>query len=271
MTTRKGKRAAKSEETDSTEELAEAVRSALKAAQLADDAAADIESLKAENAAFIRGTQSLSKKMSALAIGAMAGAFIAVTLSGLVYFRSVKDLRENAELQAQLLAEILTQTAALEEVVVQAGNQQGSVVREISTEIANATDRLSAEMASYATDLSSFQPQTTTGMGDEIAGSIDTLNGTVISDMETLRSDILGAIGDLEMSMTEVCVSASGGIAPDVTNEVSILLEELRGTVSAVQTMTTSQTRTTTPASSPRPASRPTAQAAPAPNPFSFP
>ncbi len=285
MTTRKGKRATKAEEpeTSETDALSDAMTKALDAARLADDAADDIEAIRTENEKVVEKVQSTSKKLTALSLGAFAGAAVAMTLSGLVYFRSVGDLRENAELQAQLLAELLSQTAALEEVVVQAGNQQGTIVREINAEVREVRDRLSTEIATVATDvagyaaeMAGFQPQMASGMNDEMSGQIG-----------TMRDDIMGAIADLELTLTGMVQASASGMPPETMAELTTLVGELRVAMAEAQTAAAMATRNATQSSSTssnasrstssssgssRPAARPAAtRAAPEPNPFSFP
>lgn len=262
MTARKGKRAATdTDETVEVDSIAEAVDRALEAVRLADDAAEDIEAMRKEQNAFVEKVKANTKNVSALAIGAFAGAAVAVVLSGLVYFRSVKDLRENAELQAETLAQILSQTAALQEVVVQAGNQQGTLTNDIRQSINEATERLSTEMGGYAEDIAGFQPQMATG-----------INAEVTAQISQLRDDLMGAVADLDLNLTGVISNASSGGSSDAMAELTTLIGELRTAIAQAQTASRSvaaqpstQRRSST---SSRPSST---RAVPEVNPYSFP
>lgn len=260
MTARKGKRAATdTDEIVEVDGIAEAVDRALEAVRMADDAAEDIEAMRKEQNAFVEKVKANTKNVSALAIGAFAGAAVAVVLSGLVYFRSVKDLRENAELQAETLAQILSQTAALQEVVVQAGNQQGTLTNDIRQSISEATERLSSEMGSFAEDIAGFQPQMATGLNDEITSQIG-----------QLRTDLMGAVADLDLSLTGLISTGSTGGSPEAMTELTALVGELRTAIAqAAPRAVPSQSSTPRRSSSSTRSS--SAQRAPETNPYSYP
>ena len=272
MTARKGKRAASKQAEDTENEeanaLSETISRALESAKLADDAAHDVEAIRGEHEAFVEKVQKTSKTMAALGVGAAIGASLAMIMSGLVYFRSVKDLRENAELQAEAFAQLVQQTAALNEVVVQAGNQQGDIRDDITVSVTEALletgDRISDEIASFANDSAGFEPQFASGITTEVQ-----------SQIEVLTDEMKAAMADLELSLTEVITTggASGSAGGAVTDELKALIEELRKASAeiAVQKATPAPAPRSTSTASNRSTTRARPAPRPAPNPFSFP
>lgn len=211
--------------TSEADELSETITKALDAARLADDAADDIEKLKSAHDAFVAKVQAQGKRMGALAIGAMVGGLMATTIAGLVYFRSVKDLRENAELQAETLAQLVEQTAALREVVSQAGNQQGALNTEITTAISQSTERLSTELATFATENAGIGNQMAAGMGTEMT-----------AQLTMMQEAIVASIAELDVSLKSVITGQGGaGMSTADQEEITALIEELRTAVATVQ------------------------------------
>lgn len=220
MTARKRKSAASvNDDTPEVELVTRTIDRALKAARLADDAASDIETIKKEHYAFIERLNANTKNVIALAIGALVGAMISVMLAGLVYFRSVNDLRENAQLQAETLTQLMSQTMSLQEIVTQASNQQGSMADDISLDIKEMTERISREMHNYAEDLRNFQPQMASGINSEVSTQIT-----------KIREDMMGAIADLDLNLTGLIsnMSASGSSNDFAENALSELISEMR-------------------------------------------
>lgn len=95
--------------TDDSDPVADGLRRALEAAELANDAAEDVSRLGKAHQDFSDRVMAAQKRTTALAGGALAGAAVALGLAALVYFRSVADLREAADLQAEAVKLVVEQ------------------------------------------------------------------------------------------------------------------------------------------------------------------
>ena len=269
MPPRKSKAADTEEEAkaNEAEALSEAIGRALEAARLADDAAEDIDKIRKSSQIAIDKMQKNTSRLTAMTVGAAIGAFVALILSGLVYFRSVQDMRETTELQAEALAQFISQTAALQEVVQQAAVQQGGIQTTFELKTRELGERISTEIAAYANDVAeatNMQPQMTSGVLDEL------------SDQMNLQSEqVLSAISDLDVSMTNIVTGSSEGVMPETMIEMTSLISELQMVVADSrrqaqerQEQTASAPQRSTPAPSTSTSRRVTT---PEPNPFSFP
>ncbi|WP_194097003.1 hypothetical protein [Marivivens aquimaris] len=262
------------EEMTEAEQLTDSINRALESARLADDAAQDIETIKKAHDAFVVKVQQSQKKLGAMAIGALVGGLLATTIAGLIYFRSVNDLRENAELQAEALAAIVAQTAALQEVVTQAGNQQGAMQTVLTSHIDEATERLSAEMALMATQAPVPEPEEAGTDDNMVPQMMSGVNDTITAKIDEVHEDLLGAITDLDLSLTNIITETSGGMGDETRAQMTEMIGELRTAIAAAQTAAARPAPAPTPtptraATTTRPAPRPAP--APAPNPFSIP
>ncbi len=272
MPPRKSKAAesAEEEQANEAEALSDAVGRALEAARLADDAADDVDKIRKANQAMVDKVQKNSSRLMALSVGAFVGAFVALILSGLVYFRTVQDMRETTELQAEAMAQFVSQTAALQEVVQQAAVQQGGIQTTFELKTRELGDRISAEITAYANDVAeatNMQPQMASGVFDELS-----------DQLKAQEEQLLGAIADLDVSMTSIVTESGEGVMPETITEMATLITELQ--LILADTRAQAEARAQQAAAASAAAQRPTSTAsststrrtpAPEPNPFSFP
>ena len=226
--------------------LQESVSKALEAARLADDAAQEVEDLRKENDAFVEKIEKTNKRISAVAIGAAAGATLAMALSGLVYFRSVADLREAAELQAEAMARLMEQNVALKLVVEEAANQQGAVQAVVMAQ----AERISLEMAELfaVPEENPADAEALTGLQDDVAANLD-----------KLRTDMTAAIADLDLSLSQKLSSISAG----GTGVSDAALVDLAGLIQELKTTLATRNRAPAAATPSAPAARPATPPAP--------
>lgn len=271
MPPRKSKAAdtAEDENLNEAEALSDAVSRALEAARLADDAAEDVDKLRKVNQAALEKVQKASGRLMALSIGAFAGSFVALMLSGLVYFRTVQDMRETTELQAEALAQFVAQTASLQEVVQQAAVQQGGIQTTFELKTRELGERISTEIAAYASDVAeatNMQPQMASGVLDELSAQLDAQGEQVMS-----------AIADLDVSMTGIVTGSGDSMMPETLTEMATLITELQLIIVDMRAEANTRQQQAATAPAPRPSAPATAapttrRAPPAePNPFSFP
>lgn len=236
--------------------LQECIQRALDAARMADDAAEDIDAMRISNEAVIKAMEVSQKRTSYLAIGAAVGAVVATALSGLVYFRSVEDLREAGLIQAETMKALAEQTLALQDVVTAAGEDNKALADKLDTFQSTMMDDLNALVSESA----SMQPQ--------IASAIQTHTEESIL---ALKDELIAVVNDLDMSLTQVMAEniAKAPSGEGLSPELIQILSEIKSQLAARPTQTAASASTTRRAntSSSRPASRPAAE----PNPFTFP
>lgn len=244
-----------SEEGEAT--LQECIQRALDAARMADDAAEDIDAMRISNEAVIKAMEVSQKRTSYLAIGAAVGAVVATVLSGLVYFRSVGDLREAGMIQAETMKALAEQTLALQDVVTAAGDDNKALADKMDAFQTTMMDDLNV----LVTETASMQPQIATAIQSHTEESI-----------LALKEELIAIVNDLDMSLTQVMAESvartpSGeGLPPELIQVLSEIKSQLAARPTQTASSAPASTRRSNTSSS-RPASRPAAE----PNPFKFP
>lgn len=228
--------------TDDTDPVADGLRRALEAAELANDAAEDVSRLGAAHKAFSERMIAAQKRTTALAGGALMGAVVALGLASLVYFRSVADLHEAAELQAEAAKLIV------EEVLKMKENGEEETTR------AKAFEEKLDDVAKRILD----------GMAEERqAAPEDGLAETLTAEMKKVEESILAALAEVDL----------GAADPTAVTEALARIEAglLRATAAPAAPKTPPASKPAPAQTAAKPASKPRAAAAPEPNPFAFP
>lgn len=117
--------------TEDTDPVAEGLRRAIEAADAANDAAEDVARLGKAQKEFVDRVSKAQKRSSAMATGATIGAVVSLALAGLVYLRSVGDLHEAADLQAEAAKLIAEEVMALKEARGEGGEQKEDPVKKL--------------------------------------------------------------------------------------------------------------------------------------------
>lgn len=228
--------------TDDTDPVADGLRRALEAAELANDAAEDVSRLGAAHKAFSERMIAAQKRTTALAGGALMGAVVALGLASLVYFRSVADLHEAAELQAEAAKLIV------EEVLKMKENGEEETTR------AKAFEEKLDDVAKRILD----------GMAEERqAAPEDGLAETLTAEMKKVEESILAALAEVDL----------GAADPTAVTEALARIEAglLRATAAPAAPKTPPASKPAPAQTAAKSASKPRAAAAPEPNPFAFP
>lgn len=244
-------------EGQATDEMLEGIKRALDAADAANEAAADIASLQAAHRAFAEAVIRGQRRNTMFAAGAAAGAAVALALAGIVYFRSVADLRVAASVQseaASLLVEELTQIDHIGDVVT----EQQDVMKK---DLLDLLEKVKDEIRRAAVEGESPAPEETAApMDAQVATAI---RDGVKADLEAVRDEILSALA-------EVNLGTQGGAD---TAELTALIAELKavtGGGAAVEGGSGTKPPAPVPAPAPRP-SKPKPKPAPEPDPFTYP
>ncbi len=240
------------ETVDSEIDLADSVRRALQAASVANDAAEEVATLSDQNRKAIQDALSSQKRLSAIALGALIGSVISLGLGGLLYMRSVADLREAAELQALANKAAIEQVQALASAVQSAQgtlSDLGALNDQIAARIDGLADRFSGDLRSFADEAAAVQPQFASAIQKHIDDGL----------LQT-RGEILTALAEIE---------AAGPQAGATDPELLRLLSDVRDRLKA-PTPAKAPSQPSSPAK-PKPKPKPASDQGAAASPFRYP
>jgi hypothetical protein len=236
-----------------TDDLSDAVRRALQAAAVANDAADEFAALSAKAETAVLSATAAQKRSTAVASGALGGAILVIGLSSLVYLRSVGDLREAAALQAAATKATIEQVHDMQAAIHKAEETVAglTVLRDqMGAQFDGLGDRIKGDIESLAANATTMQPQVATAIQDHVDASLN-----------DMRGQLMAALAEMEMSS-----STAGGIDADT----KMLLKDLRDRLSKP-----SPSPAKAPAKAPVSTTRKSTAAKPAPKPakapFSFP
>lgn len=234
------------------DDLADSVKRALEAASVANDAAEEVAGLAEQSRKAIQDAMASQKRLSAIAIGAFVGCVISLCLGGLLYLRSVADLREAAELQALANKAAVEQIQSLASAVDSAQgtlSDLGALNDQIAARIDGLGDRFAGDLRNFAAEASAIQPQFATAIQKHID------DGLVLT-----RGEILTALAEIEVPSGQ---SRAGD------QELMRLLADVRDRLKSPPAPKP-QTKPT-PAQKPKAKPKPAATQVPETPPFSFP
>lgn len=264
--------------TEETDPVADGLRRAIAAADAANDAAEDIARLGKAQKDFVEKVSRAQKRSSALATGATVGAVVSLALAALVYFRSVGDLHEAAELHVEAAKLVAEQVVKLKEAREGEAEKDDPVAKTLETLPANVAEAVAAKLAEAAP-----------AEGEAAAGD-------AVTAVEAARDEILAALAEIDLTGAAPRPEASPAAAteapsaegPAATPAMAAPadLQDIRESLARIEAgllrlsaAPAAPTAAAKPASAP-PAKAPAAKAAPSksggkaaaePNPFSFP
>lgn len=236
--------------TGESDETQDSIRRALEAAEAANDAAGDFAQLSAAHKAFAQAVIKGQRRNTAIASGAFLGTLVALGLAGLVYFRSVADLREASEVQAtaaELLVEQITRFEELMPVVEEKQHELVAVMEE-------STQRITDAMAKEARESKPMDSQIAT-----------TITENLQAELAKLGEEMTNLMAELDLK------SGGGGAAnPELVAKIDALLLALNKEPAAAPAATPRAT-SAAPAAPSRPRNRTDAPATAEPSPFTYP
>ena len=234
------------------------IRRALEAAEAANDAAQELADLSAAHRAFAEAVIKGQRRNTLFASGALAGSIVAVVLGGLVYFRSVADLRMAAGVQSEAAALLVKEVKQIDGIGDTVEEQQNVMKTDLLALLEQVKDEIRIAGADALT-LPEAEP-----MGPEIAEAV---RAGVKEDIDAAKTELMTALAEIEVK---------GGSKS--LDELKALITELsmRSATAARETASPAPAQATpTPATqaggarNTRPATR--AASAPEPNPFVYP
>lgn len=194
--------------TDATAEIENSIRMALEAAEAANDSATEIERLSSDTRAAAERLDKFAKLMKPLVLGTVAGAVASVVIGGLVYFRTVAEMRSTAATQIEALGVFTQSVAELKQQVaaVQAQadaraaadearqNNHAAVLAAIDAAKAEVAAQVSAQGATDAPDAgSAATAQMLRGLSEQIT-----------ADHAATRDAFAAGLSDLQLALTKM-------------------------------------------------------------------
>lgn len=228
-------------------EIESSIQLALEAAAAANDAASDVESLSSDTQAAAARLDKFAKVMKPMMMGVVAGAVLAILLGGLVYFRTLSEMRLATATQMEALAVFSTSVDEL-------NSQIGSLETLSETLATLQTDQDTAFTELEATLLSALQTVTETAEADaEAAASpldgqmLRSLSENVQQNHQDTRDAVTQGLSDLQLALSRMLADRQAAApAPQAAPKP----------VASVK---------------PRPKPRPVAKAKPVSNPYKYP
>lgn len=233
------------------DQITEAIKRALDAAEAANFAAEDIARISAAHRTFAEDVARSQKRSTALAGGAALGALLGLGLGGLIWFRSVADLREAGTVQATA-AELLVEQVSRFDAMLDKAEEREAMVDAALTAM---TEKVSYDLAKLGREQKPMDAQVATAIRDGVK-----------EDLAATKDEVLAAIA----------AAPAGGTMLD-SPEMKVLLEEMRAMVT--QAATAPEAKPAAAASEPEKAPAPKPKPKPAtraakpaePDPFVYP
>ncbi len=190
------------------DEITEAIKRALDAAEAANFAAEDIARISAAHRSFADSVARGQKRSAALAGGAALGALLGLGLGGLIWFRSVADLREAGEVQATAAEILVEQVTRFDAMLDQAEEREAAV----KASLAALTEQVSNDLAKLGREQKPMDAQVATAIRDGVK-----------EDLTAAKDEVIAALA----------AAPAGGSVLD-SPEMKVLLEELHSVVTQV-------------------------------------
>lgn len=182
-----------------TPDTSEAIKIALASAETANDAAS-----LAENTSQKLSTKAdwVDRKLIPAGIGALVAMTICAGLSGLIYYRTLSDLRTARDTHVEALHLFTQNVNRLNETVTIAHDMISSQAGE-RTELAQSLAAITDRMTQLELQISSSSESITAALGDGSQGFAGQLAETMDPKVELIRDDILAGLSDLQVALSQ--------------------------------------------------------------------
>lgn len=184
--------------TTASPELESSIQLALEAAAAANDAASDVETLSSDTKAAAARLDKFAQVMRPIMMGVVAGALLSIVLGGLVYFRTLSEMRLATATQMEALALFST---SVDELKAQIGSLEtlGETLTVLQTEQDSAFSALEAKME--AALLPSEPDGTVSPLDSQMLRS---LSDTVAQNHQSTRDAITQGLSDLQLALSRM-------------------------------------------------------------------
>jgi hypothetical protein len=189
-----------------TADLENSIQMALEAAAAANDTAEDVSKLSSDVQAAAGRLDKWGKQMKPVMIGLIAGAGLSIALGGLVYFRTLSEMRTTSAMHVEALslfsksvtelqAEV-TKLAAMEERMIALETVQAEGFARLDGAMAQNVEALTAAMAPSETE----GDKTEGPLPQMLRGLVETVEGNHKKTQETFKA----GLSDLQLAMTRM-------------------------------------------------------------------
>ncbi|TQE98290.1 MAG: hypothetical protein FKY71_14610 [Spiribacter salinus] len=233
-------------------DLENSLQLAIEAAAAANDAANDVATLSSETHAAADRLDKFAQVMKPLMLGLIAGAVLAIALGGLVYFRTLSEMRLATATQTEALALFSTSVGDLQE---QVGSLEtlGETLATLQTEQDTAFAQLEATVQTALETPAPVAETKTEGPDPLDPQMLRGLSDTVEQNHQQTRDAVIQGLSDLQLAVSRMMADhATAAPAPPPR---------------AAPTPASS----TKPREAPKPTAKQAPKARPAPNPYTFP
>jgi hypothetical protein len=189
------------------DELKDAIRLALEAAEAANDAASEVSRLQSETSAAAARLDKFGNKLKPVMIGTLVGAAISIALGGLVYFKTLAEMRRTSATQIEALAMFQDSVTQL--------NGQLDAVNGLSERMAkleasgnDGVNRVIEALTGSEEKLMTQLESTTTESGGMSAQMASAITDRIDSSATTTREAIQGGISDLQLALSKMLAAA---------------------------------------------------------------
>lgn len=162
--------------------ITDAIKRTLDAAEAANAAADDISRLSAAHRSFADGVARRQRMSAALAAGAALGAVAGVALCGLVWVRSVADLREAGEVQA-VAAELLVEQVARFDSMLDQAEKREALVQDTLTAM---TDQVGRDLAKLGRSQQPMEAQVAAAMREGVKEDVTAAKDELLAALATI-------------------------------------------------------------------------------------
>ncbi len=182
-----------------TPDIQEAIKIALASADTAGDAAVMAER---QATSMSNKAEWVDRKLVPFGIGALVAVTLCAGLSGLVYYRTLSDLRTARDTHVEALhlfsqnVNTLTETVAKTEAMMEA--QTGE-----KTELAAALDGITKRIATMEAQIQSNSDVTMAALGDGPGGFAAQLAKTMDPRVDSIRDEVMGGMSDLHLALSQ--------------------------------------------------------------------
>ncbi|MCT4579065.1 hypothetical protein [Donghicola sp.] len=242
-------------ENSETTELQEAIKLALEAAEAANDAASEVSRLQSETSAAAARLDRFGARLRPMMIGLLVGAGVSIALGGLVYFKTLAEMRRTSATQIEALAifqESVTElngqldaVAGLSERMAKLEGLSNENRDLVMAELTQMSEQMASQLGNYSDTAGNLQSQIAT-----------TLTERVDAGTQTTVEAMKAGISDLQLALSKM-IAAAVTSTPPAANTAS----KPATTAKPTPKPRTTTTRKTT--------SKPAPKAEP--NPFSYP
>lgn len=224
------------------------IRTALEAAETANNVAADIAAMKQAHHAASKKMDGFARTSSRVVIGALIGATVSIAMGGLIYFRALKEMRtlHAANLEALSLFTMTVDdlkkatddmTVMVEKADIKSQAQMDAL-NGMQTQLQVTTDDIETRLQTFGA-----RDQLTAA---DLEAAIASLRPFIEDAHQSTNAATLGAVSDLQLALTKLMAQAP-------------------------KTTTKPTTQTSAPKPAPKAPPKRKVTRAPAVNPFSYP